>query len=191
MKYPTVTLGSAKVPWPALAAALAGAPMLCVVGLHTMMQKRGTPVAGPAANLTVKGQFVAPAMPRPSPETEALALTFSSECAQPFGPSPMINRAPPKAPPPKDPPVASGTDEKAAPVNQPPSPPKPPALTVTSIMEGQGQPFAVINGKIKKVGDGVGKGFKVVSINGTTGEVIIANGKIRSTLQLKRASDGQ
>jgi len=190
MKYATVTIGSAKVPWPAMATALAAAPMLCVLGLHTLMQKKTAPAAA-VTNVATKGQFVPPGLPRPTPEGEALALTFNTECTQPFGPSPMINRAPPKPPPPKDPPPGPTTKEKPTPTGEPPPPPKPPTLTLTSIMDAQGQPCAVINGKIRRVGDAVGKGFKVVSINGTTGQVVIANGKVRSTLMIKRASDGE
>lgn len=192
MKYSTVTIGSAKVPWPIMAAILASAPMLCVVGLRTAVQKRAVGAGSSFADIVVSGQFVPPTLPRPSAESEALALTFNSECTLPFGPSPMVNKAPPKPPPPKDPPPNQDIRvDKPAPTGQPPSPPKPPALTVTSIMTSQGQPYAVINGKIRKVGDPVGRGFKVTSIDGVSGQVVIVNGKIRSTLQLKRASDGE
>jgi hypothetical protein len=192
MKYASVTIGSARIPWPAMAAVLAAAPMLCVMGLRAAVQKRSVVAQSSFADVAAKGQFVSPTVPRQTPESEALALTFNSECTQPFGPSPMVNKAPAKPPPPKDPPPATtASGEKPAPTGQPPSPPKPPTLTVTSIMTSQGQPYAVINSKIRKVGDSVGRGFKIISIDGTSGQVVIGNGKVRSTLQLKRASDGE
>jgi len=192
MKYATVKLGSTSVPWPAMAVALAIMPLLTVLGLHELAQKKTQAIGNPVLDVAAKGQFVPPTLARPSPEAEALALTFNSECTQPFGPSPVINRAPPKSLAPKDPPPGP-TDTGKTPTapSQPPAPAKPPTLTVTSIMDAQGQPCAVINGKIRRAGDSVGKGFKVVSINGTLGQVVISNGKVRSTLQIKRASDGE
>jgi len=192
MKYATVKLGSATVPWPAMAGALAIMPLLTVMGLHQVAQQKAQGISSSVMDIAAKGQFVSPTLGRPSPEAEALALTFNSECTQPFGPSPMINRAPPKAAPPRDPPPGpTDVTKTPAPTTQPPGPAKPPTLTLTSIMDAQGQPCAVINGKIRRVGDTVGKGFKVVSINGTLGQVVIANGKVRSMLQIKRASDGE
>jgi hypothetical protein len=187
MKYPTVTIGTTKLPWPALAAFLAAAPMLGVLGLRAMTH---TPVAAPTGSedIIVKGQFVPPAMPKLSPEAVSLQLTFDSECNQPFGPSPMVNKTPPK-PVVKEPPPQPKPDE--APV-APGQPVTPPALTLTSIMGSTTNPVAMINGKVRKVGDQVGNGFSIVSIDPVSGKVEIAHRDgVQATLQLKNLRGGE
>jgi hypothetical protein len=191
MSYPTVKLGSTRVPWPVLSACLIAAPLLAVVGLRALAHRQGISTARGADDLAA-GQFVQPTAPKPSAESAALQMTIEMECSQPFGPSPMVNKAPPKPAAPKEPVVvATAPEEKPAPP-APPPPVKPPPLTLTSIMGNTASPVAIINGKVRKVGDSVGSGFKVASIDSVTGSVEISNDDgVQTTLQLKNLHGGE
>jgi hypothetical protein len=182
MKYATVTIGTAKLPWPALALALAAAPMIAVMGMRALTNRHVVAPPNGGADIIVSGQFIQPELPKPTPESAALQMTFDNECSQPFGPSPMVNRAPK---PVQHEPVTSSPVVAEKPVT-PNQAPTPPSVTVTSIMTGQGQVCAIISGKVRRVGDSVGNGFVITSIDGTAGKVEIANGDVQATLQLKR-----
>jgi hypothetical protein len=133
-------------------------------------------------DVVLSGQFVPPTLPQPNAATAALQRTFSEQCSQPFGPSPFIDRTPPKPAAPKEPVSVPVVAEPSTPQSHPVTPP---SLTVTSIMAGQGQPCATIGGKVRRIGDPVGNGFVVVLIDGALGKVEIANGDVHVVLQLK------
>ncbi len=171
MKFDTVTIGTTRIPWPVLAAVIAAAPLLAV-GVYRTMKQQPAPVSG--VELVEAAAFNPPVDNKPSPAALALVSQFSAEATRGFGPSPMISRAPAAAPRPK--PVPEPVVARAEPEPAPDVAALPPGITITSIMDGlQGQSFAVINGKIRRIGDNVGNGFAVHDINMKTGEVEIRN----------------
>jgi hypothetical protein len=189
MSYPTVKIGSTRVPWPVLACCLAAAPALVVAGLRALAHKQVIASALGADDRPQGGQFTPPEMPKPSRESVALQMAMDSECNQPFGPSPMTNKAPSKPAVPKEPVVVAPTPTETPHGSQPP---KPPPLTLTSIMVKAANPVAIINGKVRRVGDSVGNGFKVASIDSVTGSVEISNDDgVQTTLQLKNLHGGE
>jgi hypothetical protein len=179
MNFEKLTFGSTRVPWPIVAAALAAMPFLAVAGLRSISSTPASAQAAPQEAASFR-----PVPPKPIPATSlALLSQFNAEASRGFGPSPMINRAPPT--PPK--PVVKQQAPK--PVTPAPAPrsAEPPAIQVTSIMAaGNGQMMAVINGKLRRVGDSVGNGFKVVRIDKEKGEVAIRNREgVRAVFTLK------
>jgi hypothetical protein len=183
MSYPTVTIGTTKVPWPALAACLAAAPVIAVVGIRSMAQGRGQTLA--AADDVAKGQFIPPSPIKPSGDALTLLMTFNSESAQPLGTSPMVSKAPPPPPPPPAEVAHASQPQPQVQPQGPATPTSPPQLSLTSILGGKGQSFAIINGKRRGVGDQVGNGFAVTSIDSSQGIVEVGNGTSTVTLQLK------
>ena len=183
MKYATVTLGSSKVPWPVLAVCFAAAPLVSVLAVRILTHSHTLGTANGAEDFVGNLQFVMPPLPTLPPEAAALHKAIDAECSQPFGPSPIGSRAPvvfvvpqpaPTKPEPVETPSLPGPQVKA------------PTLTLTSIMTGKDQPVAIINGKVRKVGDSVGNGFSVTAIDGTAGRVDISNADgIAITLLLK------
>jgi hypothetical protein len=171
MNYDKVTIGTTRLAWPLVAAALAAMPFFAVIALRSIKRPPASAMAAPVEATAFK-----PAAEKPVPPAAlALVSQFNAEAARGFGPSPMINRAPP--PPPK--PVVA-TPQPVP--NQPRlpetthAPAQPPVLQITSIMAASnGQMMAVINGKPRRIGDDVGNGFKVVRIEKDTGEVAIRN----------------
>ncbi|HYE61443.1 MAG TPA: hypothetical protein VD997_05565 [Phycisphaerales bacterium] len=172
MRFETLTVGTTKLPWPLVAAALAVMPLLGVAGVR--MLKRA-----PSSAFGQETPTVTPFKPAPetTPTANAVALVsqFNAEASRGFGPSPMLNRAPPppvqpKVPDPEvkprvvdEPPVRVSTPQQAT----------PPELQITSIMATNKGSVAVINGKLRRVGDAVGNGYKIAAINAGTGEVEI------------------
>jgi hypothetical protein len=164
-----------------MAIGLMMAPMLGALGLRTLSNQQVPSMASGAEISLSKGQFVMPASPKPNAELRSLAETINNECQQPFGTSPMVNRAPLPSPVPT---VASKVD---APVVPDATTPPIPGLTLTSIMNSKGQPIAVINGKLHRVGDALSNGFGVTSIDGEAGTVEVADSLGRHvTLSLKK-----
>ena len=186
MNFEKVTLGSTKLSWPVVAAALAAMPLVAVIGLRSIKRAPASAMAAPVETTAFK-----PAVDKPVPPTAlALVSQFNAEASRGFGPSPMLNRAPP--PPPKSvtPPPSTPTTQVQTP--QPAQvQAQPPVLQVTSIMAASnGQMMAVINGKTRRVGDNVGNGFKVARIDKDTGEVAIRNREgVRVVFTLKPRSE--
>lgn len=183
MRFASVTIGTSRIAWPIVAVGIAAAPMVAVLGVRSLVHKKAPVTSSNVGGLAVGGQFSPPAMPQPAAEAVGIQMSFNSECAQPFGPSPMVTHTPPKPVETKEP--AATTPTIAEKPVDPAQPVTPPSVTLSSIMSGQGQPFAVISGRVRRVGDQVGNGFVITAIDGQAGSVEIANGDVKATLVLK------
>lgn len=186
MSFETVTVGTTKVSWPILGAALIAMPIAAVFGLRTL---KAQPASAFGQQIEETSSFKAKEDVQVSGPALALVSQFNAEATRGFGPSPMINKAPP-------PPKVAPQETPVEPVHVEPRPgvpvqvAPPPELQVTSIMKANnGQMMAVINGKTRRVGDAVGNGYTIKSI--TAGEVLVTNrsGDVATFLLKKRAND--
>ena len=175
MRFEKLTIGSTQLPWPAVALALALMPLLAVAGLRTLKR---SPASAIANQLTPVAAYKPTPQSTPSPTALALVSQFNAEAVRGFGPSPMINRAPPPPkvqPKPIEQPRSEPKVEPKPTLVPPPQRLEAPSLNITSIMAAHTGAVAVINGKIRRVGDVVGNGYRITSINATTGEIEVAN----------------
>jgi hypothetical protein len=174
MRFEKLTIGSTQLPWPAVAIALAVMPMLAVAGLRTLKR---SPASALGAPIAAAAAFKPSVQSTASANASALVSQFNAEASRGFGPSPMINKAPP--PPKVQPKVVEQPRvvPKADPEPQPRQPQRlaAPDLQITSIMASQNGSVAVINGKIRRVGDAVGNGYRITVINAATSQVEVAN----------------
>lgn len=172
MRFETLTIGTTKLPWPAVAAAIVVLPLLGTAGVRMLKRAPASAFGQDAPSVT---PFKPLAETTASANAMALVSQFNAEASRGFGPSPMVNRAPP---PPVAPKVPDPEVRPKVPVDEPvrtttTQRSTPPELQISSIMAARGGSVAVINGKLRRVGDSVGNGYKISSINAATGEVEI------------------
>jgi hypothetical protein len=174
MRFETLTIGTTKLPWPAVAAALVVMPLLAMGGLRMLKRNPAAAFGGEIPSAT---PFTPKAESKASANALALVSQFNAEASRGFGPSPMINRAPapPKVQPKPEVPTVKTQEPQVPAHTTTHQQVVAPDLQISSIMAARGGSVAVINGKLRRIGDAVGNGFKVSSINAGTGEVEIAH----------------
>lgn len=174
MRFEKLTIGTTELPWPVVALTLAVMPLLAVAGLRTLKRP---PASALGSEVTPAAAFKPATESVASPTAVALVSQFNAEAGRGFGPSPMINRAPPPKVQPKvvEEPKVTPKSDPEPPQNQGPQRLTPPDLQITSIMATHNGAVAVINGKIRRVGDVVGNGYKITSIASATGVVEVSN----------------
>jgi|GEM_PF-3578175 len=174
MRFEKITIGTTELPWPVVALTLAVMPLLAMAGLRTLKRP---PASAHGAEVTPAASFKPATETVASPTAVALVSQFNAEAGRGFGPSPMLNRAPPPKVQPKviEEPKVTPKSDPEPPQNQGPQRLSPPELQITSIMTTQNGAVAVINGKIRRVGDAVGNGYRITSIASATGVVEVSN----------------
>lgn len=162
-----------------VSAALLTAPTAALIAVMTLLPARGPLSAAAAQGSQESMPLIVPPVPEPTPEQVALASAMRGEAAAGFQRCPVVSRAPAQddrsqsRPMPDEP----STGSKAA---------GPPELTVSSIMSSKGEPCAMINRKLRRLGDEVAPGWWIERIDSSTGVVVIAHaGGQRHELRLR------
>lgn len=104
-----------------------------------------------------------------TPQQRAISRAFKEEAEKPFGPSPILSRVaelPPTAALPIFVPSPSHSEERPAVV---------PAFSLSSLMGNADRSMAVINGKLRRVGDSVIDGWTVTAIDRDAGRVTVTS----------------
>lgn len=167
-----MVVGNAPVTSPKVARwtvlAMTAAPACAVLLMRVIAPIQG-PAAAKAGTVTNDAQapLVVPPVFEPTPAQIELAAVMHEEARRPFGPSPVITRK--REGEPATEPMPLPSDQEA------PAGPMPPDASVTSIMVAQGQPMAVIDGAVRRVGDTVAPGWTVTAISRDEGSVTLTH----------------
>lgn len=130
--------------------------------------------AGTAVSAAADAAGPAHAGPRVTESQRRAASRAEALRVEPFHESPMYEPPAPAAPEPAEPDVEE-EEQDAEPEAAPPSPTAsaPPAITISSVLRGAAGVAAVIDGRIRRVGDGLGAGWTITAIDATARSVTL------------------
>ena len=159
------------------------ATALTMPSLGVGVVKFGLPLPKPATASAGGGAMVElPVLGVVGPRSEdrAVAEMFRAAGAVPFGRSPIFAE-PERA---VDPVADEEDDEPEVIAPLPDEPVEIPDFTLSSVMGSPMRPMAVIEGRLRGVGDVVSRGWRVEAISIERSEVVLAFGEHRTVLKL-------
>lgn len=159
--------------------ALAIAPALGVLVLRAVLPGNGPASARASTTTIIDDALILPADARWTPAQQELRSTMTQESAKGFESSPVLTRR-------REAVESSPTTPDSILPHEGPRAVVPPNCTLTSVMAAGEHAIAVIDGKVRRIGDSVVPGWKVSSIDRTAGTAtLVHTGGTTHTLTLR------